>query len=119
MHITLGLATRLCDGNPAVWHDPNVDNCSTVEINRITEQVKDLMVIYAASQDPSNSDRTIIIEPDVFETITEDLASATDKNDTSILTRDLQNTIETVDAVIRLFCECIIHTQVYRAYNVQ
>ena len=89
-----------------------MDNCSTVEITRITEQVKDLAAIFAASQDSSNSDRTIIIDSDVFETITADLASATDMNDTSILPLDLQNTIETVGAVLRLIYECTVHTYI-------
>ena len=89
-----------------------MDNCSTVEITRITEQVKDLAAIFAASQDRSNSDRTITIDSDVFETITADLASATDMNDTSILPLDLQNTIETVGAVLRFIYECAVHTYI-------
>ena len=89
-----------------------MDNCSTVDITRISEQVKDLAAIFAASQDSSNSDRTIIIYPDVFETITADLASATDKNGISILPLDLQNTIETVEAVLRFIYECAVHTYI-------
>ena len=89
-----------------------MDNCSTVEITRITEQVKDLAAIFAASQDSSNSDQTIIIDSDVFDTITADLASVTDKNDTSILPLDLQNTIETVGTVLRFIYKCAIHTYI-------
>ena len=81
-----------------------MDNCSTVEITRITEQVNNLMASYAAFQDPSNSDRTVVIEPDVVETITNDLASATDKNNMSILPNDLNNTLDTLEAIIRFIC---------------
>ena len=94
-----------------------MDNCSTVEITRITEQVKDLAAIFAASQDRSDSDRTIIIDSDVFDTITTDLASATDKNDTSILPLDLQNSINTVEAILRFICECVSmhnYTELYK-----
>ena len=100
---SLGLATRLCDGNPAVWHDPNVDNCSTVEITRITEVVNHLMVISAASRDPNNSDRTVVIESDVLQSITSELSSATDRSDGAILPNDLINIIDTVGDLLRLF----------------
>ena len=99
-----GLATRLCGGEfdgPAVWGDPNVDDCSTVEITKITEDVEQLMATFAAIEDPSNSDRTVTVESDAFESITGDLANATDKDDAVILPNDLENAIETVEAVLR------------------
>ena len=100
---SLGLATRLCDGNPAVWHDPNVENCSTVEITRITEEVNYLMAISAASRDPNNSDRTVVIESDVLQSITSELSSATNKSDDPILPNDLISIINTVGDLLRLF----------------
>ena len=60
----LGLASRLCDGSPAVWQDPNVENCSTVEITRIEEEVEILMTVFLASQNSISSDRTVIVEPE-------------------------------------------------------
>ena len=80
-----------------------MDNCSTVEITRITEEVYYLMAIFAASQDPNNSDRTVVIESDVLQSITSELASATDKSDGSILPNDLINIIDTVGDLLRLF----------------
>ena len=97
----LGLATRLCDGDPAVWQPPNVDECSTVEITRIAEEVNYLLAIVAASQDPNNSDRTTTIEFDVFESLSDELASAIDKDNTTILPNDLRNTIESVVGLLR------------------
>ena len=94
---------RQCDGNPAVWHDPNVDNCSTVEITRITAEVDYLIAIFAASQDPKNSDRKVVIEHDVLQSITSELLSATNKRDGSILLNDLINIIDTVGDLLRLF----------------
>ena len=78
-----------------------MDNCSTVEITRIREEVEDLMVILADIHDPKNSDRTINFDFDVFDTITADLASATNKDDTSILPNDLKNAINTMEALLR------------------
>ena len=75
----VGLVTRLCDGNPAMWQPSNVDNCSTVEITRIREEVNNLNAISAASRNPSNSDITVIIEPDDLESIASKLSSATDR----------------------------------------
>ena len=97
----LGLATRLCDGDPAVWQPPNVDECSTVEITRIAEEVNYLLAIVAASQDPNNSDRTTTIESDAFESLSDELASAIDKDNTTILPNDLRNTIESVGGLLR------------------
>ena len=101
----VGLASRLCDGDPAVWHDPNVDNCSTVEITRITEETKEIMATFEAIQDPNNSDRTVTIEPDALDSITHDLANATDHNDTVILPNDLENSLDTVEVVLRYICK--------------
>ena len=98
----LGLATRLCDGDPAAWKPPNVDECSTVEITRIKEEVENLNAIFAATQDPNNSDRTIMVEPEVLQSITGELASVTTKEDTTILSNDLGDTINTIGTVLRL-----------------
>ena len=100
IHI-LGLASRLCDGDPVIWHNPNVENCSTVEITKIREEANNLRVISAAFQNPNNSDRTLTIEPEVLETITEALATNTDKDDIPILPNDLRNVISTVEDIIR------------------
>ena len=100
----LGLATRLCGGEfggPAVWDDPNVDNCFIVEITKIAVEVEQLMATFAAIEDPSNSDRTVTVEAYAFESITSDLAKATDKDDAVILPNDLENAIETVKAILR------------------
>ena len=104
----LGLATRLCSGDPAEWQPPNVDECSTVEITRIKEEVENLNAIFAATQDPNNSDRTIMVEPEVLQSITGELASVTTKEDTTILPNDLGDTINTVGTVLRLFYSHII-----------
>jgi len=108
VHFILGLASRLCDGDPAVWQDPNVENCSTVEIAVITEEVNKLNAIFEASQNSENSDRTIMVEPEVLQSITGELASVTDKNDTSILPNDLGDTINTVGTIIRLIYILVI-----------
>ena len=105
----IGLASRLCDGDPAFWHNSNVDNCSTVEITRITEEAKEIMATFAAIQDPNNSDRTVTIEPDALDSITDDLANATDHNDTVILPNDLENSLDTVEAVLRYICKYVCY----------
>ena len=84
-----------------MWDDPNVENCSTVEITKIREEVNNLKVISAALQNANNSDHTLIIEPEVLETITEALATNTDKDDLPILPNDLRNVISTVEDIIR------------------
>lgn len=84
-----------------MWHEPNVENCSTVEITRISEEVNKLMAIFEASQNSENSDRTIMVEPEVIQSITGELVSITDKNDTAILPNDLGNTINSVGTIIR------------------
>jgi len=48
VHFILGLASRLCDGDPAVWHNPNIENCSIVEITRLTEEVNNFVAIVKA-----------------------------------------------------------------------
>jgi len=85
-----------------VWQDPNVENCSTVEITRITEEVNRLNDIFEATQNSENSDQTIMVEPEVIQSITGELASVTKKNDTAILPNDLGGTINTVGTIIRL-----------------
>ena len=100
--VILGLASRLCDGDPAVWDAPNVENCSTVEITRITEAVENLNSIFLASQNPNNSDRTIMVEPEVLQSITGELASVTTKDDAAILPNDLGDTINTLGTILRL-----------------
>ena len=102
--IILGLASRLCDGDPAMWLDPNVENCSTVEITKIKEEVNNLMAIFAAFQNPNNTDRTLTIQPDILQTITEELVTNTNKNDKAILPNDLENAISIVENIIRLVC---------------
>ena len=97
----LGLASRLCDGDPAVWHDPNVENCSTVEITNIREEVNNLLTIVEAIQNPNNSNRTLTVEPEVLQTITEELATNTDTNDIAILPDDLDNVISSVESILR------------------
>ena len=78
-----------------------MDECSTVEITRIAEEVNYLLAIVAASQDPNNSDRTTTIESDAFESLSDELASAIDKDNTTILPNDLRNTIESVVGLLR------------------
>ena len=96
----LGLASRLCDGNPAVWQDPNVENCFTVEIIKIKEEVINLNATYYASRISENSDRTIIVEPDILQSITGELANITDRN-TVILPNDLEDAINTIETILR------------------
>ena len=102
-----GLASRLCDGSPAVWQDPNVENCSTVEIIRIQEEVKNLMTIFLAFLSSNSSDRTVIVEPDTLQFISGELANVTYKNDTGILPNDLEDTINTAEIILRFikFCD--------------
>ena len=96
MHI-LGLASRLCDGDPAMWHNPNVENCSTLEITKIREEVN---VIFAAFQNLDNSDHTLTVEPEVLQTITEELVTNTNKS-IAILPNDLENVISIVEDIIK------------------
>ena len=78
-----------------------MENCSTVEITRIKEEVENLMAIFDATRNSNNSDRTIMIEPEVLQSITGELASVTDKNDTAILPNDLGDTIGTLGTILR------------------
>ena len=78
-----------------------MENCSTVEITRITEEVNNLLAILNAMQNASNSDRTIMIEANDIQAITSNLASVTNKSDTAILPNDLKNTINTVGGILR------------------
>ena len=101
IYYDLGLASRLCDGDPAVWQPPNVEECSTVEITKLTEEVENLNAIFEATQNSSNSDRTVMVEPEVLQSITDELAVVTDKNDTSLLPNDLGDTIDTLGTILR------------------
>ena len=78
-----------------------MDNCSTVEITRIQEEVQNLMNIFEANRNSNNSDRTIMVEPEVLQSITGELASITDKNETTLLPNDLGNTLETMETILR------------------
>ena len=78
-----------------------MDECSTVEITRITEEVNNLNTIFEATQNSNNSDRTVMVEPEVLQSITDELASVTDKNDTSILPNDLGDTINALGTILR------------------
>ena len=78
-----------------------MDNCSTVEITRIQEEVQNLMNIFEATRNSNNSDRTIMVEPEVLQSITNELASVTDKNETTLLPNDLGNTLETMETILR------------------
>ena len=80
-----------------------MENCSTIEITRIKEEVNNLLAIFSASRNPNNSDRTIMIESNAVQSITSDLVIATDKNDTPILPIDLENTIDIVEDILRYF----------------
>ena len=79
-----------------------MDECSTVEITRIREEVENLNAIFEATQNSNNSDRTIMVEPEVLQSITGELASVTSKEDSAILPKDLGDTINTVGTVLKL-----------------
>ena len=98
MYKYLGLASRLCDGDPVAWQAPNVESCSTVEIIRIKEEVD---TIIAAVQNPNS---TIVVKPDNVETITSELASATDIIERAIFPNDLRSTIDTIEAILKYVC---------------
>ena len=78
-----------------------MENCSTVEITRISEKVDELLAIFEASQNPNNSNRTVMIEPEDIQSITHELASVTNINNTAILPNDLNNTINAVGSILR------------------
>ena len=78
-----------------------MENCSTVEITKIKDEVNDLLAFFSAFQNRNNSNRTIMIESNAVQTILSDLASATDKNGTAILPNDLENTIDIVGDILR------------------
>ena len=96
----IGLASRLCDGEPAAWQDPNVENCSTVEIIRINEEVQNLRSVFESIQNDNSSDRTVMVEPEVLQDITGELASVTDR-DAVILPNDLNDTVNIVETILR------------------
>ena len=62
------------------------------------------MAIVEAIQNRTNSNSTFTVEPEVIETITEELATNTDKNDMAIFPNDLVNSFSTVEDIIRLIC---------------
>ena len=99
VHI-LGLASRLCDGDPAKWQDPNVENCSTVEITKIREEVNILRAIFAAMQNLNNSNHTLTVEPEDLQTITEELVANTNRS-IAVLPNDLENVISIVEDIIK------------------
>ena len=88
-----------------------MDECSTVEITKIREEVDYLMTVFVASQNPNNSDRTIMVKSDALESLSSELAGAVDKENTTILPNDLRNTIDTVEVLLRFnkvsTCACI------------
>ena len=72
-----------------------------MEIVRIKEEVKKLVAIFEATQNSNNSDRTITVEPETLQSITSELVRVTEKNNTAILPNDLEDTINSVRAIIR------------------
>jgi len=104
----LGLASRLCDGDPAAWHDPNIENCSTVEITRLAEEVYNFVAFFE-----DGFDNTIMIGPQVLETITGELASITDKSGTAILPNDLDNAINIIEDVLRYSNLVAMYNSIY------
>ena len=86
-----------------MWHYPNVENCSTVEITKIKEEINNLRAIVEANQNVNNSNRTLTVKPEVLQIITDELATNTDKNNITILPNDLKNVISTVEDIIRCF----------------
>ena len=59
------------------------------------------MVIFASIQNANNSDRTVMVAPEVLDGITGELASVTNKNGSTILPNDLSNILNTVEAILR------------------
>ena len=59
------------------------------------------MDIFFASQISNNSDRTVIVEPGILQSIAGELANVTDRNDTAILPNDLEDTINTAGIILR------------------
>ena len=77
-----------------------MENCSTVEITKIREEVNILRAIFAAIQNPDNSNHTLTIEPEYLQTITEELVANTNKN-IPILPNDLENVISIVEDILK------------------
>ena len=98
--IISGYASRLCDGDPAMWQDPNVENCHTEDIPHIREEVNNLL-------NASN-----LTCPGVIQNIVEEFARVTEKNATSIFPNDLQSAINITRDIIRLTCEWL-STNIY------
>lgn len=84
----LGLASRLCDGDPVAWQDPNVKNCSTVEITKSKEEIKNL-----------NESSNLSLISKGLQSITGILANAT--NVAPIFPNDLRDIINIVGSILR------------------
>ena len=82
-----------------------MENCSTVEITRIREEVNNLITAFRS---PNNSNYTFAVEPEYLQIITEALATNTDNDDVTILPNDLENVITTVGDIIRLICSYVV-----------
>ena len=67
------------------------------------------MTIFEASQNPDNSDRTVVVEPEDIESLTSELASVTDNSGISILPNDLGDTVSAVETLLRLICSLICY----------
>ena len=72
-----------------------------MEITRINEEAERLNDIIKAASNPNNTDLTLMVEPEVVEAITEELASITSDKEETILPNDLSNTLGTIDSLIR------------------
>ena len=72
-----------------------------MEITRINEEAERLNEIIKAASNPNNTDLTLMVEPEVVEAITEELASITSDKEETILPNDLSNTLGTIDSLIR------------------
>ena len=79
-----------------------MDECSTVEITKIREEVDNLNAIFEATRNPNNSDRTIMVEPEDIQSITGELAAVTNEDNTSFLPNDLDNTLDSIGTILRL-----------------
>ncbi|XP_065914251.1 adhesion G protein-coupled receptor L3-like [Dysidea avara] len=83
---SVGNASRLCD-NKANWQEPNMDNCSTIEITRIMEEVNNLT--------PDS------VEPEAVVALTGRLTNITTM-ERAIFPSDLQNTLTTLETFLSI-----------------
>ena len=90
-----------------------MENCSTVEITRIQEEVKNLMTIFLASQISNSLDVTVTVtvERDTLQSISGELANVINTSDTGILPNDLEDTINTTEIILR-FGKCVVATYI-------